>query len=458
MELRGGQGATCCPLRFVKHTFCKFRGNLETANHYTSSYTEQTVTKPSGVPEHHLPINDSAFIADPYSTLKRLRETTPIYWDATWKKLFVTRYDDIAALLRDKRLGRSIFHVLSRDELGFPPPDARVAAFDHFQANHILDMEPPNHTRIRGLVQKAFTISRVEGLRVRIEDIVQDLLEAAEARGGAFDAVADFAEPLPVLVIAELLGVPAADRHLLRPWSSAIVKLYELGYSDAQAVAANTATEQFSAYIKSLADQRRAEPRDDLISALVAVEESDERLSNDELVANCILFLNAGHEATVNGITGALLTMQRHPHVKMQLASAAASEANNSSIFKTAIEEFLRFDTPLPMFERWVLEDLEFRGCSLKKGMEVALIYASGNRDANKFTSPDTFNIARDPNPHLTFGLGTHYCIGAPLARLEMSVALHAFLKRYPNFEVPDQPLEYTGWVIRGLKRLEVKL
>ena len=416
------------------------------------------MTKPSTIPEHHLEINDPDFIADPYSTLEELRETTPIYWDATWNKLFFTRYDDIAALLRDKRLGRSIFHVLSRDELGFPPPDARIAAFDHFQAHHILDMEPPNHTRIRGLVQKAFTISRVEGLRVRIEGIVQDLLEAAQHRGGTFDAVADFAEPLPVLVIAELLGVPAADRHLLRPWSSAIVKLYELGYSDAQAVAANTATEEFSAYIKQLADQRRSDPRDDLISALVAVEESGERLSNDELVANCILFLNAGHEATVNGITGALLTMQRHPQVKAQLAQAASSQPNNSSIFKTAIEEFLRFDTPLPMFERWVLEDFEFRGVPLKKGMEVALIYASGNRDASKFTAPDTFDATRDPNPHLTFGLGTHYCIGAPLARLEMSVALHGFLKRYPNFDVPDQPLEYTGWVIRGLKRLEIRV
>ena len=424
----------------------------------TSRYTQCTVTKPSGVPEFHLEINDPAFIADPYSTFAKLRETTPIYWDTTWNKLFFTRYDDIAALLRDKRLGRSIFHVLSRDELGFPPPDARVAAFDHFQANHILDMEPPNHTRIRGLVQKAFTISRVEGLRARIESIVQDLLEAAERRGGTFDAVADFAEPLPVLVIAELLGVPASDSHLLRPWSSAIVKLYELGYSDAQAVAANTATEEFSAYIKKLADQRRTDPRDDLISALVAVEESGERLSNDELVANCILFLNAGHEATVNGTTGALLTMQRCPQVKAQLAQAAQDQPNNSSIFKTAIEEFLRFDTPLPMFERWVLEDFEFRGVPLKKGMEVALMYASGNRDASKFSSPDTFDATRDPNPHLTFGLGTHYCIGAPLARLEMSVALHAFLKRYPNFFVIDQPLEYTGFVIRGLKRLEVKV
>jgi unspecific monooxygenase len=413
---------------------------------------------PSGAPEQHIDINDPDFVRNPYPTLERLRDSTPIYWDATWKKVFVTRHEDIAALLRDKRLGRSIFHVLSRDELGFPPPDPRVEDFDHFQANHILDMEPPGHTRIRGLVQKAFTPSRVENLRARIEGIVDDLLNAAVAAGGTFDAVADFAEPLPVLVIAELLGVPEADRRRLRPWSAAIVKLYELGYTESQMHDANTATVEFSAYIKQLADARRLEPKDDLISALVAVEEAGERLSNDELVANCILFLNAGHEATVNGITGALLTMHRHPHVRETLARAAATEANNAPIFKTAVEEFLRFDTPLPMFERWVLEDFDFGGVQLRKGMELALVYASGNRDPRRFSNPDAFLTTRDPNPHLTFGLGTHYCIGAPLARLEMGVALHAFLRRFPKFTLPEQPLEYTGWVIRGLKRLEVQL
>jgi cytochrome P450 len=411
----------------------------------------------SDAPEFHLDLNASAFVQNPYPTFDRLRDTTPVFWDPIWKKLFFTRYEDIAALLRDKRLGRSIFHVLSRDELGFPPPDPRVKDFDHFQANHILDMEPPGHTRIRGLVQKAFTPSRVENLRGQIEAIVGELLDAAQKRG-RMDAVQDFAEPLPVTVIAALLGVPESDRHRLRPWSAAIVKLYELGYTQTQMHEANTATQEFSAYIKHLADERRAEPRDDLITALVQVEEAGERLSNDELVANCILFLNAGHEATVNGTTGALLTMHRHPDLKKQLAAAAVHQPNNAPLFKTATEEFLRFDTPLPMFERWVLEDFEFGGVKLRQGMELGLLYASGNRDPRRFTQPDTFDATRDPNPHLTFGLGTHYCIGAPLARLEMSVALHAFLKRFPNFEVTQGSLEYTGFVIRGLKRLQVRL
>ncbi len=424
----------------------------------STQYTRATVNPPANVPVFHLNINDPDFVRDPYPRLAGVREASPIFWDPEWQKLFFTRYEDIAALLRERRLGRSIFHVLSRDELGFPPPDSRVAAFDHFQKNHILDMEPPGHTRIRGLVQKAFTPSRVENLRLRIEGIVNHLLDAARSRGDAFDAVADFAEPLPVLVIAELLGIPATDRDRLRPWSAAIVKLYELGYTEAQMRAANSATAEFSTYIKALADERRLEPRDDLITALVQVEEMGERLSNDELVANCILFLNAGHEATVNGTTAALLTMQRLPAIKAQLGRAASSQSNNAAIFKTAVEEFLRFDTPLPMFERWVLEDFEFRGVRLKQGMELGFFYASGNRDPHKFTDADSFDATRDPNPHLTFGLGTHYCIGAPLARLEMSVALHAFLKRHPNFQVLDQPLDYTGFVIRGLKRLEIAL
>ncbi len=363
------------------------------------------------------------------------------------------RYDHISQLLRDKRLGRSIFHILSRDELGFPPADPRLTAFDAFQEHHILDMEGRGHTRIRGLVQKAFTPSRVENLRLRIRDLVRESLENLPT---TFDAVKHFAEPLPVTVIAELLGVPKADRHLLRPWSAAIVKLYELGYSDEIATAGNTAVLEFSQYIQDLAGQRRLEPQDDLITALVQVEEAGEKLSSAELVANCILFLNAGHEATVNGLSSALLALHHHPAAKAELVAATA-RADTDSLWQSAVDELLRFDTPLPMFERWVLEDMDFAGVELKQGMELALMYASGNRDPNRFAAPNQINFSRENNQHLTFGLGTHYCIGAPLARLEMGVALRAFLEKFPNYQLPEQPLEYTGFVIRGLKQLLVQ-
>jgi cytochrome P450 len=408
----------------------------------------------------HLELNDPAFILNPYPKLEELRESTPVFWDEVWGKTFFLRYDDISALLRDRRLGRSLTNVLSRDELGFPPQqNPRQNPFDDFQALHMLDREPPDHTRLRSLVQKAFTVSRVENLRERIEAIVNGLLANT---GSSFDAHDVLAEPLPVQVIAELLGVPEQYRAKLRPWSAAIVKLYELGYSELEMDAASNAVLEFSQMLRGLVIERRIKASDDLISDLVRVEEAGEKLTEAELIANCILFLNAGHEATVNGTTAAILALSQNDSARAILAEEAATNSNTSSLFKIAIEEFLRFDTPLPMFERWVLEDLDFtikqgEVVPLKKGQEVALMYASGNRDLRKFANPDRLELTRTENAHLTFGLGTHYCIGAPLARLEMQVALHAFLKKIPDFKLENPNLEYgNGFVIRGLRNLRI--
>ncbi len=403
---------------------------------------------------HHLNINDPGFIYDPYPTLAELRENLPVFFDPVWNKIFFLRYADIAQLLRDKRLGRSMSHILSRDELGWPPPNPLTRDFDHFQENHMLDNEPPKHTRLKSLMMKAFTPARVEGLRGKIQAIVNGLLDQAEDRGG-MDLLKDYAEPLPVTVIAELLGVPEEDRPLLRPWSARIVKLYELGYTEAQAREANQAVVEFSAYIRALADERRKNPRDDLISALVEVEEQGDRLTPDELVANCILLLNAGHEATVNGTTAGFLALERNPSEKERALEAAAK--NHPEFFKLAVEELLRYDTPLPMFERWVLEDFEFGGIPLKRGQEVALMYASGNRDPRQFPHPDRLDLTRRENPHLTFGLGIHYCLGAPLARLELQVSFQTLLKRLPRIHLATDRVEYAGgFVIRGHKAMPV--
>jgi cytochrome P450 len=409
----------------------------------------------------HLELNDPAFILNPYPKLEELRESTAVFWDEVWQKTFFLRYDDISSLLRDRRLGRSLSNLLSRDEIGFPPANPRQKPFDDFQALHMLDREPPDHTRLRSLVQKAFTVSRVENLRPRIEGIVNGLLKNT---GSSFDVHDVLAEPLPVQVIAELLGVPEQYRAKLRPWSAAIVKLYELGYGEPEMIAASNAVLEFSEMLSGLVEERRIKASDDLISDLVRVEEAGERLTEAELIANCILFLNAGHEATVNGTTAAILALSQNDSARALLAEEAATSSNTSSLFKTAIEEFLRFDTPLPMFERWVLEDFEFTTkhgevVKLKKGQEVALMYASGNRDPRKFVNPDQLELIRTENAHLTFGLGTHYCIGAPLARLEMQVALYAFLKKIPDFKLEQPSLEYgNGFVIRGLKSLRISV
>jgi len=405
--------------------------------------------------EYHLDLNHPEFVYDPYPQLAELRDTLPVFFDPVWNKVFFTRYDDIAALLRDRRLGRSILHTFSRDELGWPPPNPLTKDFDRFQHDHMLDNEPPKHTRLRSLMVKAFTSSRVERLRAKIQHVVDALIDRVADRG-RMDLLVEFAEPIPVAVIGELLGVPEEDRHLLRPWSAKIVKLYELGYTDDQARAANQAVVEFSAYVKNLAHQRQQQPRDDLISALVRVEEHGEVLTIEELVANCILLLNAGHEATVNGTTLGLLSLHHNPD-QMALACEAAQQ-NNLEFFKTATEELLRYDTPLPMFERWALQDFQFNGVHLQRGMEVGLLYASGNRDPRRFHDPDGLDLTRKDNPHLTFGLGIHYCIGAPLARLELQVAFATLLRRLPEIRVAKEPVEYTGgFIIRGHKAMPVE-
>jgi unspecific monooxygenase len=269
------------------------------------------------------------------------------------------------------------------------------------------------------------------------------------------DLLTDFAEPIPVAVIASLLGVPETDRHRLRPWSAAIVKLYELGYTVDQATAANQAVVEFSDYVRTLAAARRRDPQNDLISALVRVEGHEDVLTEDELIANCILLLNAGHEASVNGLTLAMLSLHHHPD-QLSLAAAAAARGDGK-FFGPAVEELLRYDSPLPMFERWVLSDFEFHGVTLRAGMEVALLYASGNRDGRRFAGPDRLDLTRPDNPHLTFGLGIHYCIGAPLARVELQTALAALLARLPDIRIAREPVEYTGgFVIRGHRSMPV--
>jgi cytochrome P450 len=415
-------------------------------------------TRYAALPQVAFDVRDPDFIRDPYPRLARLREETPIFYEPRLDKIFLTRYDDVSTVLRSRVFGTSILHVLSRDELGWPPADPRQAAFDRFEDNHLLSNEPPKHTRLRGLVGKAFTPRRVEGLRERVTAVVEQTLDGLAACE-TFDLVHDFAEPLPVILICELLGVAAERRADLRAWSAAIVKLYELDHTDEQQRAANDAVVAFSALVRDVVAERRARPADDLITALAEVEDGGETLTEDELIGTCILLLNAGHEATVNGTSSAIITfMRQRSNWDTFVAAARASLVH--PLIKTAVEELLRYDTPLPCFERWVLEDTNLSGVALERGSKLALLYASANRDPRKFDAPDTLDLARDPNPHVTFGLGIHFCLGAPLARLELQIALPALARRFPDLQLVDDaaPLAYgTGFVIRGVQRLPVR-
>lgn len=390
-----------------------------------------------------------SFIANPYPIYSALRSLGPIHYDARSNLWLVTRHADVTALLRDRRFGRSYLHMATHAEMGRPDEPIEHAPFWHVIRNGMLDREPPDHTRLRNLVSKAFTPRIVEGLRPRIHDIVEKLVNNAEDCS-EFDFLATLAEPLPVTVIAELLGIPENDRHQLRPWSSAICGMYELHPAESTAQKAVAACIEFGDYLRSLSRQRRAFPQDDLISELVHVALAGDHLTEDELIGTCVLLLNAGHEASVNAAGNGLWALFRHPEQLERLRA-------DLSLIPRAIEELLRFDTPLQLFERWVLEDVNICGVHVPKGAELGLLFGSANRDPAAFHHPDSLDVARDPNPHVSFGAGIHFCIGAALARLEAQILFETTLRRLPRLQLVSEPTWKPGFIIRGLKALHVR-
>jgi len=270
------------------------------------------------------------------------------------------------------------------------------------------------------------------------------------AGAGEFDLIPTIAEPLPVAVIAELLGIPESDRHLLRPWSAEICLMYELNPSEGSGRRAVRASVEFSDYLRRLSRERRANPTDDLISALSHVVDQGDRLTEDELIGTCVLLLNAGHEATVNVTGNGWWALFRNPD---QLAMLRRDPA----LVPRAIEELMRYDTPLQMFERWVLQDFELHGARIPRGAELGLLFGSANHDPSVFDRPDELDLARDPTPHVTFGAGVHFCLGAPLARLELETSFGTVLRRLPRMELVAEPEWKPAYIIRGLQGLKVR-
>lgn len=386
-------------------------------------------------------LKDPEFIADPYPFLSELRRGDKPVWHEDLGIFMAATHKDASEVLRNKSLGR-----IYSDRT----PMTEWQTFNWLHSESILESEPPKHTRLRGLISKAFNRNRIESLRPKIQEIAEELLDQLDDKESSFDLISQYAEPLPVRIIAELLGFPRDEEHLLRPWSQAIVKMYEVSPSESAQREAQQAATEFSKYVHDLMVVRKANPGGDLISELAQVEEAGERLSTHELIATCVLLLNAGHEASVNGFGNGMVALFKNPEQRDLLFKNIDEHA------ETAVEEFLRFDSPLQLFERTAKEDLEISGVKIRRGEKVASLLGSANRDSAVFQDPDSLDITRAPNPHISFGGGIHFCIGAPLARLEMSIALPALIKRFPKLQLFSEPKRRDSFTLRGYERVEV--
>ena len=402
-------------------------------------------------PAWGLDFYDPEFLADPYPALARVREATPILRNEQTGQWMLTRFGEVSETLRDHRLGRVYHHRYRHAELGQPAPDPRWAAFHRHERWSLLSLEPPDHTRIRKLVTKTFTARSVAVLGPVIAALSQGLIDRCrELR--TFDLLADYAQRYSVAVVAEVLGVPRADTQQLLDWSHAIVKMYELAASDELKARANAAAGEFIDYTRALIAAKRRSPDARLVSQLVQVSDGGDRLSDDEIVSTAMVLLEAGHEATVNTLGNGMKALMVHRDQWRRLVAGEVDAA-------TAVEELLRWDSPLQLFARWVLQPgVEIAGQPLAVGDQVAMLFGSAQRDPRRFDDPDRFDVARgDPN-HIGFGGGIHFCLGAPLARHELAVALAALVTNFPDLELAAEPVYHPTFVIRGLTELRLTI
>lgn len=389
-------------------------------------------------------LEDLGVVEDPYPHFAEWRAAGAAVFHEGLDMHLACTYDDANAVLRSKSLGR-----IWRDR----EPDDVWDTFNWLHSDSILESEPPKHTRLRALVAKAFLRGQIERMRPAVEGIADELLDAAiekQGRTGSFDLIADYAEPLPVAIIAELLGVPVDRRDNLRTWSQDIVKMYDYNKTEDDERRAQRSADEFSVFMKELADERRRHPGDDLLTHLALVEAEGERLNERELVATGVLVLNAGHEASVNGFGNGVMELFSHPEALASLV------ADPRGLADTAVEEMLRFDSPLQLFERTAKEDVTVAGVHIEQGRKIAALLGSANRDPKAFAAADAFDITRDPNKHIAFGAGIHFCLGAPLARLELSVTVPRLLERLPGLRLSGEPERRDTFVLRGYHSIPV--
>ena len=392
---------------------------------------------------------DPAFRIDPYSVYARLRAEAPIY-QAPFGGWVLSRYADCVAVLKDPHASSDFrnsdaFQAFVAEQ-GIDPNQTVLGG-----ARPFLFLDPPDHTRLRGLVNKAFTPKVVEGLRPRIQQVVDELLDSV-AEQKSMEVIEDFAYPLPVTVICEMLGVPTEDHETFKEWSRELARsLDPEELLPAEVVERRQrAVQSFAEYFTGLIEQRRKTPRDDLLSALIAAEEAGDKLTGEELLSTCILLLVAGHETTVNLIGNGVLALLRNPDQLERLAQ-------DPSLARSAVEEVLRYDPPVQFTGRVALEDIDLGEATIPKGQQAVLLLASANRDPEVFPEPDRFDIARADNHHVSFGFGVHFCLGAPLARLEGEIAFAALAQRLRGLRLLTEAPEYKeNIVLRGLASLPV--
>jgi cytochrome P450 len=449
-----------------------------------------------------LDATDPAFYQDPYASYEAIRAVAPVFF---WEEIgmwCLTGLDAVNGLFRDRRFGREILHVATREELGWPELPAHVKPFYDIDNLSMIAREPPVHTRLRTLVNRAFVSRQIERLRPRIAALAHELVDAMErgrmpdgsaakrtpsnlplsgggthsasaaepaaevgaleprpasspergGRGGvgpSADLIAAFATPIPVILIAELLGVPVERAPDLLDWSHRMVAMYVPGRTRAVEDSAVAATREFVAFLREYVKERRASPRDDLISALIAAESAGDKLSEDELISGCVQLLNAGHEATVHAIgNGVKAILQSGLDPRTLFAGETATAAT--------VEECLRFDAPLHFFDRYALEPVEIHGVKLRKGDKIGMLLGAANRDPSRHADAARFDPGRAPVPHVSFGAGIHFCIGAPLARLEMQVAMPILFERLPGLRLAGTPRYRNTWHFHGLEALSV--
>ena len=406
-------------------------------------------TPPSSVREIESLLGTKEYFTNHYPLYHRLRAECPVYWSEKLKCWLLTRYDDCLAALRDyRRLSNRDRMTVMMKPLGEEAGKRFQMVRRHFTQGVIFS-DPPDHTRLRTLINKAFTPSTIEKERPRIQEIVEGLLDRLQDKG-SMDLIRDFAFPLPNTIRSEILGLPLEDTEQLKSWADGVVALFGAGADETRMERGQKSLSAIREYLSRLISQRRVNPGEDLISTLISAREQNDQLSDDELLSTCSTLFTASQETTTSLIGSGMLALLRHPDQLKKLKESP-------DLIATAVEEILRYDGPLQRQLRAATEDFEVRGMPIAAGQMVCPVLGAANRDPEVFADPDALDIARENNPHIGFGFGIHWCVGAPLARLEVQIAINALLRRIPDLELAtgeiDRPEDYT---VRSIKSLPV--